>query len=280
MTALVDLVGWLGQALVEAALVGALAGLVGVLVVLRRRVFFATALTHATFPGGIIAVLVGWNVLVGNALFAVALTLVMLALTTWGRQRAAVASGVVLTGGFALGTTLSGLNPTLPVRVQSFLTGSILTVDLADVVFAGAVLVIAVGVTAALRRQLLYSSFDPTGYRAAGFAPWAVDAVVLTLITATVVALTPAVGAILAIALLAAPPLAAVRAGLHWRGMLVASPLIGAGCAVVGVLVSARWAVAAGPAIVLVATAALGAAWGARQLVDRARVSRTRRVRA
>jgi hypothetical protein len=46
------------------------------------------------------------------------------------------------------------------------------------------------------------------------------------------------------------------------------------------VLVSARWAVAAGPAIVLVATAALGAAWGARQLVDRARVSRTRRVRA
>lgn len=265
MNVLTDAIGFFGQALVEAVLVGALAGLVGVLVVLRKRTFFATALTHATFPGGIIAVLLGWNVLIGNAIFAVVLTLVMLALTTWFRQRAAVASGVVLTGGFALGTVLTGLNPSLPIRVQTFLTGSILAVDLPDVQFAGILLVISISAIVLLRRQLLFSTFDPAGYEAAGFRGWRIDAVVLVLITATVVALMPAVGAILAIALLAAPALAAAQLTVSMRGMLFVAPILGAASGVVGLLISARWPVPAGPAIVLSATGILLVSWGLRR---------------
>ncbi|MEG1392565.1 MAG: metal ABC transporter permease, partial [Aurantimicrobium sp.] len=41
------------RALIVIMLVGALAGLAGVLVVLRKRVLFAQALTHATFPGAV-----------------------------------------------------------------------------------------------------------------------------------------------------------------------------------------------------------------------------------
>ncbi|TFD47801.1 hypothetical protein E3T55_14705 [Cryobacterium frigoriphilum] len=43
--------GYFAQALLAAVTIGALSGLVGTLVVLRRRTFFAQALTHATFPG-------------------------------------------------------------------------------------------------------------------------------------------------------------------------------------------------------------------------------------
>ena len=43
------------RALVEALLVGALCGLVGVHVVLRRLSFFTMAMTHATFPGVVLA---------------------------------------------------------------------------------------------------------------------------------------------------------------------------------------------------------------------------------
>lgn len=155
--------GYFGLAYAEAALVGALGGLAGLLVVLRRRTFFATALTHATFPGAIIAVLVGWNVLVGNALFAVALMLVMLLLARIPNRGAQVASGVVLTGGFALGTVLEGLNPSLPVKAQSFLVGSILSVDASDVAVAAGLLAVVAVVMWALRRRLLFSSFDVQG---------------------------------------------------------------------------------------------------------------------
>lgn len=39
------------RAVAEVILVGALAGLIGVQVVLRRLSFFTMALTHASFPG-------------------------------------------------------------------------------------------------------------------------------------------------------------------------------------------------------------------------------------
>ncbi|WP_051224954.1 metal ABC transporter permease [Pseudoclavibacter soli] len=249
--------GYFGLAYVEAALVGALGGLVGLLVVLRRRTFFATALTHATFPGAIVAVLVGWNVLVGNALFAVVLTLLMLLLARIPNQGAQVASGVVLTGGFALGTVLEGLNPSLPVKAQSFLVGSILSVDASDVAVAAGLLAVVAVVMWALRRRLLFSSFDVQGYRAAGYQPWAVDAVVLVIITVTVVVLMPAVGAILAIAILAAPPLAAQMISADVTRMVWLSPTIGAISGVAGLRVSATWPVSAGAAIVLVASALL-----------------------
>jgi len=62
-------IGFFERALIEAVLAGALAGLVGTLVVLRKRAFFTTALTHATFPGAMVAAVMGFSVVVGSAVF-------------------------------------------------------------------------------------------------------------------------------------------------------------------------------------------------------------------
>ena len=44
--------------IIELILVGALAGVVGVLAVLGKQVFFAEAITHATFPGAVVGVVI------------------------------------------------------------------------------------------------------------------------------------------------------------------------------------------------------------------------------
>ena len=54
----------LHRATAEVVLVGALAGLIGVQVVLRRLSFFTMALTHATFPGVVAASIIGINIVV------------------------------------------------------------------------------------------------------------------------------------------------------------------------------------------------------------------------
>ena len=54
----------LHRATAEVILVGALAGLIGVQVVLRRLSFFTMALTHATFPGVVAASIIGVNIFV------------------------------------------------------------------------------------------------------------------------------------------------------------------------------------------------------------------------
>ena len=78
---------------------------------------------------------------------------------------------------------------------------------------------------------------------------------ILGLTAATVVSALPAVGAILAIALIAAPAAAARLVVPTYRGILLAAPVIGAASGIIGVMASRALAVAAGPSIALAATA-------------------------
>lgn len=248
-------------AFIEAVVVGLLCGLVGCLVVLRRRVFYTNSLTHATFPGGIVAALLGLNVVVGAVVFSVLLVGMMTLLSRNRRQGPAVASGIVLTFGFALGSFLDSINTSLPVKAEEFLVGSILTVSSTDVWLAAGVLVAAVAAFALFGKELLFSTFDRAGFRAAGFRESAVDLGALALMAATVVVAMPAVGSILAISLIAAPAAAARLVTRTIGGMLAVSAVLGAASGVLGLLVSLAIGSAAGGTIALVAAAFFALAW-------------------
>jgi manganese/iron transport system permease protein len=247
--------GFFERALVAAIVIGAGAGFVGALVVLRRRTFFAQALTHGTYPGAVAAAALGMSVPLGAAAASVLLVAVMAGIARVRRQGAQVAAGIVLTGGFAAGTLLQALIPGVPVRAESLLVGSILTVTDGDILLAASVAVIAVVLVAAFGKEIAFSTFDQAGFRAAGYREWPVELLVLALTAATVVSALPAVGAILAIALIAAPAAAARLVVPTYRGILLAAPVIGAASGVLGVLASRALAVAAGPSIALAATA-------------------------
>lgn len=247
------------RALLEAVLAGALAGLVGVLVVLRGRAFFTMSLTHATFPGAVLAAILGVSIPLGAAATAVALVLIATLIGRIPTQGSAVASGIMLTAGFAVGS-FAETAAHVPIDVGSFLTGTILATTTADLGLTAAVLVVAIVVIAVYGRHLLFASFDETGFRAAGLKPARAEAVSLALIAATVVAIMPALGAILAVGLIVAPAAAARRLVRSATTMLWVAPIIGIACAVAGLLVSRAWSVSAGGAITLIAAAVVGLA--------------------
>ncbi|NYD67875.1 metal ABC transporter permease [Agromyces atrinae] len=246
---------YFARALLAAVIIGGMAGLVGALVVLRRRVFFAQALTHATFPGAVAAAALGISVPLGAAVASVLIVGVMLLIGRVRRQGEQVAAGIVLTAGFALGMTLQAVIPGLPVRVDSFLVGSILTTSDGDIALAGAVFVVTIVALVFFGKQVLFSTVDPDGYRATGHRTWPVEGLVLALMAAAVVAALPAVGAILAIALIAAPASAARLVARGPLAIVIASPLIGAASGVIGVILSRTFSIAAGPSIALTACA-------------------------
>ena len=246
--------GYFERALLASIVIGAGAGFVGALVVLRRRTFFAQALTHGTYPGAVAAAALGVSVPLGAAAASVVLVAVMSTIARVRRQGAQVAAGIVLTGGFAAGALLQAVIPGLPVRAESLLVGSILTVTDADIVLAAVVAVVAVAAVAVFGKEIAFSTFDPSGFRAAGYREWPVELLVLGLTAAMVVSALPAVGAILAIALIAAPAAAARLVVPTYRGILLAAPVIGAASGIIGVMASRALAVAAGPSIALAAT--------------------------
>ena len=267
-----------GLAMLEVVIAGALAGVVGVLVVLRERAFFTMSLTHATFPGAVAAAMLGGSVPLGAAVAAVALIAVAVGIGRIRSQGPAVASGVMLTAGFALGALLQSLAP-LAIDVESFLVGQVLAVTGADIALTAVLLVGAVAVWALAGRHLLFSSADEAGYQRAGLRPWVPEAVSLALIAATVVAIMPVVGAILGVALIVAPAAAARLVVRDWRWMLVLAPLLGITSGVVGLLASRWFDVAAGGAIALVAALLYGGAWIVGGRRSRPAVGRTAPVR-
>ncbi len=258
--------GYFERALVLAVVIGVLSGLVGTVVVLRRRAFFTQALTHATFPGAVLAAALGVSVMLGAVVSSVLLIVAMTLLGKVTRQGSQVASGVVLTAGFALGVFLQAFFPELPIHVDSYLIGSILNATDLDLAASTAVLLVAVVVLLAAGKEILFSTLDPMGFRAAGYRAWVVEAVSLALIVLTVVTAMPAVGAILALALIAAPAAAARVIARTTTQMFVLAPVIGALSGVIGVL-SSRWlGIAAGAAISLTAALFFVLALGVSQL--------------
>ena len=245
--------GYARRALIEALLVGALCGLVGVHVVLRRLSFFTMAMTHATFPGVVLAALVGVDLLLGSGLFGVLVVLGVSWLTTRPRSDSAAAVGVVLSAGFALGVALLSAQAGFTRDLSAYLVGSIVTVQAGDLVKTALVLA-AVALTLALvGKELVFGAFDRGAMVAAGYPAGRLDLFLLLVVELTVVTSVPAVGTIQAVALIVAPA-AAARLWSDRIGPTTAlAVLLGMASGVVGLAVSQAYQVAAGAAIVLAA---------------------------
>ena len=253
--------------IIEVVLMGLLAGLVGALALVHRRIFFTESLTHATFPGAIVGVvtaawfsravlgqpadftLLSALVLAGAAFMCLPMIWLMRRLSQVPGISSQSAAGVVLTFGFALGYFLNKWFSPLPLKVDSFLAGSVLNVSRVDVVAVGVVLVLTVLALMVAGRFLIFYSFDPLGYRASGLRPAWAEGTVMLMITLTIVMLVPAVGTILPIALIAAPAAALAPWTSTMRRLLVAAPLLGAATALVGLLAAVRLSLSAGGVI-------------------------------
>src|SRR5262249_10843316 len=146
------------RALGEAVLVGALCGALGVHVVLRRLSFFTMAMTHATFPGAVLAAIFGLNLYLGTGVVGLLIVLALVALSARGDNT--TASGVVLSSGFALGVLLLSARAGFPKDLTAYLVGSILTVQAGDLLATAVTAAVVLTVLALLSKELLFAAFD------------------------------------------------------------------------------------------------------------------------
>jgi ABC-type Mn2+/Zn2+ transport system permease subunit len=259
VSVLVD--GYARRALIEVLLVGGLCGVVGVHVVLRRLSFFTMSMTHATFPGIVLAALLGLNLYLGAGLFGVLLVLAVAWL--WSRPGANESSvvGVVLSAGFALGVLLVSAQPGFTKDLSAYLVGSVLTVQPADLVVTAGVGLAVLALLVSLRKELMLGAFDRGGLRALGYPAALLDIVLLLAIEATVVSAVPAVGVILSVALIVAPAATARLWTDRLATMTVVAVGMGAVSGAAGLVISQQARVSAGAAIVLVACGCFALSW-------------------
>jgi ABC-type Mn2+/Zn2+ transport system permease subunit len=231
------------RAILEAVLLGTIGGLISVQITLRRLPFFTLAMTHATFPGVVLAAIAGINLYPGGGLFGVLIVLGVLGLSRRPEQGTSTAIGIMLSAGFALGVVLLSARDGFSKDLTAYTVGQILTVGNGDLLAVTVVGLVVVAFLAVAGRQLTFRAFDPGGYAAAGYRPTAIDMALLLTVEAVIVVAVPAVGAILAVAVLVAP---AAIARLWTHDIPAMTTVAGDGSGLIGVLVSSRYDVAAG----------------------------------
>jgi len=242
-------------ALVEVVVVGVVAGFLGTFVVMRGLAFVGDAISHAVFPGVVIAFLTNVNLFIGGAAFGLLTALAISGLSLTRRIREDTAIGVVFAGMFALGVVLISTSASYTRDLTSFLFGDVLAVTMTDIYLSVSIGGVAFLLAFLLRRALILTSFDREMALSMGLPVFWLDTLLLLLITLTIVISLRAVGNILVLAMFVTPAATARLLVDDVGRMMLLSALLGAGAGVLGLFISWHTDLAAGGTIVLTATA-------------------------
>jgi len=253
------------RALVAVLLLSVAGGLLGVWIVLRRLAFFAHAVGSATFPGLVVAG--PWGIAPPLAALAAGLGFagLLARVTRRGATGSDAATGLLLAGALALGSILASDVYRADVGVDRLLFGTLLGLSDGDLWLAAGAALTAAAATAALARTWLATGFDPAGAQALGVRAARGDWLLLGLLAASVVAVLPAVGALLVSTLLVVPAATARLLTQRLSTLLGLAVALAAGEGVAGLLLAYHLDLPPGPAIAVVgggafALAALAAA--------------------
>ena len=236
-----------------ATLVGALCGLMGVYVVLRRMSYIGHGLSHSVFGGAVVAYLIEVNFYLGAGLWGFLSALLINATARRRNIGADAAIGIVTTASFALGVALISKTRSFTRNFEAALFGNILGVTPQDIAVIAAVAAVVLAGVVVFYRQLLFTTFDPEIARISGVPTSWVDTGFALALAATIVASMNVVGVTLIAAAIVIPPSTARLLTNSFGVMLLLSTGIGAGCGFAGMFLSYWYDVASGAAVVLLA---------------------------
>jgi zinc/manganese transport system permease protein len=208
--------GFVQSALLAAAVLGLLAGVLGPLIVSRNMAFSVHGTAELSFTGGAAALLLGVNVGYGAVAGAVVAALILGLLSRRNADHDSVI-GVVLAFGLGVGVLLLWFYKGNASTKFGLLIGQIVHVDFVSIVLLGGCTVLVLGVLAVLYRPLLFASVDPEVALARGVPVRLLSPVFAVLVGVATALGVQTVGALLVLALMVTPAAAACR--------ITASPL-------------------------------------------------------
>ncbi len=213
--------GFFQKAMLAALFTSISAGIAGTYIVARRIVFISGGITHASFGGIGLAFLLGFNPLVGAALFAVLAAFGIQFFSARVRIREDSSIAIWWSLGMALGVIFIFLTPGYTPNLMSYLFGNILTVRSSELWAMGILLALLLGFFAVYFREILYIAFDEEFARASGIPVSFLNYGVLVLVALVVVLNIRAVGIILVLSIMTIPQATANLLTKDFRKMMV-----------------------------------------------------------
>ncbi|MCF6127106.1 MULTISPECIES: metal ABC transporter permease [Mesorhizobium] len=239
------------RGLTVAILVGAICAVLSCYLVLKGWSLMGDAVSHAVLPGIVLAYIAGIPLAFGAFVAGLGCALATGYLKQHSRIKEDAVMGIVFSGMFAFGLVLF-VKVETDQHLNHILFGNMLGVQWRDVIEAAIIVVPAILIVLAKRKDLLLYCFDPAHARAIGLPVNLLHFGLLTLLALTIVASLKAVGIILVIAMLIAPGAIGFLLTKSFERMLAIAAAAAIGSSVVGTILSYHIDAATGPTIVVV----------------------------
>jgi ABC-type Mn2+/Zn2+ transport system permease subunit len=249
------------RALLASLLVGALCGLIGVYIVLRRMSYIGHGLSHAVFGGAVISYLLQVNFYLGAGLWGVMSALLINELALRRKLSSDAAIGIVTTASFAIGVAAISRHRRFTRNFEAALFGNVLGIMPADLwMIAGVTLVAALSIFL-LYRPLLFSTFDAETAEVFGVPTRWVNTLFALLLAAVLSVAMQVMGVTLIAAALIIPASTARLLTDRFARLLGLATGLGAAIGILGMFASYYLDMASGATIVLVGTGVFTLAW-------------------
>lgn len=241
-------------AFMQRALVGSLlavvaTSLVGTWVVLRGLAFLGDALAHGVIPGVAVAILWGFDPLIGAFIAA----LVMSGLVTFVSNRTAMrddtAIGLLFVGMLSLGVVIVSQANSFATDVTSILFGDALGVSSSDIRTQLIAVAFVVVCMVLLHRPFIALAFNEVKATTLGMRPKLAQAALLALLALSIVTSFQTIGTLLVFGLIVAPPATATLLVNRVPIIMLVSMLFGALAVFLGLLLSFHYGTAGGATI-------------------------------
>jgi len=225
------------EALLVAVLVGTICAMLSCYLILKGWALMGDAVSHAVFPGVVLAYVLGLPLAVG----AFAAGFFCAGATGWIKSNSRVKEdtimGIVFTGMFAMGLVMYTKIDT-NIHLNHILFGSLLGIERSDLIQAVVVSVVVLLVLIVKRRDLMLFCFDQNHARTIGMNTTMLHYLLLAILAATIVAALQAVGIILTVAMLITPGCVAYQLSDRFERMMLIAVASSIFSSVFGVYIS------------------------------------------
>jgi manganese/iron transport system permease protein len=239
------------NALVISTVIAVPMALLSCFLVLKGWALMGDAISHAVFPGVVIAYIVGLPYAIGAFVAGLFCAIATGFLQDNSRIKQDTVMGIVFSGMFGLGLVLY-VKIQSDVHLDHILFGDMLGVAWADIGQAAAVAVLTAAIICIKWRDFLLHAFDPAQARAVGLRVNLLHYGLLGLISLTIVGALQAVGIILSISMLIAPGAIAFLLTRRFSTMMFLSLAVAVSGSFLGVYLSFFIDSAPAPTVVLV----------------------------
>lgn len=214
------------NAFMAGIVISILCPIIGLFIVLRRNSMIGDTLSHSSFAGVAIGLVIGVNPLITAFLFTSFCALLIEFLRGYYKKYAELVMSIVLTLslGIAIILITSGK---AAAKVNSFLFGSILTVSKSDIIIIIISGIICLSVLALIYNKLIYVTFDEDGAKTAGINVKLINYLFTLLVGATISLSIRIMGVLVISSIIVVPVATAIQLKKNFNKTLIYSVIFG-----------------------------------------------------